>query len=191
VASSLADADWTGVVRVEAAAGWTTEPAAWPLAVPAGGWAEIPVRVVPAADALPGDHLVAVSIEHGGRVVRDLVTVAVPGPLAGEPGGLEVELDTPAVSLRPGGRARIRIVITNRYRSPADATLQLLGPVDTWPFTPEWTVPVRLDGDGRRTVELPILVPADAAGGSWWLLARLAGAGQVAYSDSVRLTVDR
>jgi len=190
VASSLADAEWTGVVRVSAGDGWTVEPAAWPLALPPGGWAEAPVQVVPARDAVAGDHLVGVSIEHAGRLVRDLVTVSVPGPVAAEPGALDVELDTPAVALRPGGRARVRVVVTNRYRSPADATLQLLGPVDTWPFTPEWTVPVRLAGDERRIVELPVAVPPDAEPGSWWVLARLAGAGQVAYSDSVRLTVD-
>jgi hypothetical protein len=50
-------------------------------------------------------------------------------------------------------------------------------------------VPVRLDGDDRRAVELPVVVPAGAAPGEWWLLARLSGAGQVAYSDSVPLTI--
>jgi alpha-mannosidase len=190
VASSLADAEWTGVLRVTAGDGWTAEPAAWPLALPPRGWAEAPVRVVPARDAVAGDHLVAVSIEHAGRVVRDLVTVSVPGPVAAEPGAVDVELDTRAVALRPGGRARIRVAVTNRYRSAADATLQLLGPVDTWPLVPEWTVSVRVAGDERRIVELPVSAPPDAEPGSWWLLARLSGAGQVAYSDSVRLTVD-
>jgi hypothetical protein len=189
-ASSLTDAEWTGVVGVDAGPGWTVEPAEHPLALPPGGWAELPVRVTPAADAAPGDHLVAVSLEHRGQRVRDLLTVRVPGPVPAEPGALEVELVTPAVTVRPGGRARVRVAVTNRYRSPADATLQLLGPVDTWPLTPEWTVPLRLDGDGRHTVELPVVVPAGADPGSWWLLARLSGAGQVAYSDSVRLTVD-
>ena len=191
VASCLADVEWTGVVRTSAGPGWVVEPAAWPLALPPGGWAEAPVRVVPAGDAAAGDHLVAVSIEDGGRVVRDLVTVSVPGPVPAEPGALDVELDTPSVTLRPGGRARVRVAVGNRYRSAADATLQLLGPVDTWPFVPEWTVPVRVAGDERLIVEMAVVVPPDAEPGSWWLLARLAGAGQVAYSDSVRLTVDR
>jgi alpha-mannosidase len=190
VASSLADAEWTGVVRVEAGGGWRAEPAEWPVALPPGAWAEVPVRVVPAPDAVPGDHLVAVSIEHAGQVVRDLAAVTVPGPVAAEPGALGVELDTTAVALRPGGRTKVRVVVTNRYRTAADATLQLLGPVDTWPFVPEWTVPLRLDGDDRRTVELPVQVPVGTPPGSWWLLARLAGAGQVAYSGSIRFTVN-
>jgi uncharacterized membrane protein len=178
-------------VRVEAGDGWRVEPAAWPLALPPGGWAEAPARVVPAAGAAPGDHLVAVSVEHAGQVVRDLVAVTVPGPVPTQPGALDVDLDTPAVTLRPGGRAGVRIAVTNGYRSGVDATLQLLGPVDTWPFVPQWTVPLRLEGDERRIVELPVEVPVGAAPGSWWLLARLAGAGQVAYSGSVRFTVDR
>ncbi|HEX6755701.1 MAG TPA: glycoside hydrolase family 38 C-terminal domain-containing protein [Mycobacteriales bacterium] len=190
-ASSLGEVDWTGVVAVEAGPGWTVEPAAWPVVLPAGGWAETTVTVTPARDAPPGDHPVTVSLSHAGQVVRDLVVVSVPGPVGAQPGGLEVELDTLAVAVRPGRRERVRVLVTNRYRGPVDATLQLLGPVDTWPLVPEWTVPLRLSADERRTVTLGVVAPADAAAGSWWLLARLGGAGQVAYSDSIRLTVDR
>jgi alpha-mannosidase len=188
VASSLAEQEWTGVVTVTAPDGWSVEPAAWPVALPPGGWAEAPVRVLPAADAPPGDHLVAVSIEHAGQTVRELVQVTVPGPVV-NPGGIEVHIDTLAVAVRPGRRSTVRIDLANSYRSPLDATLELLGPVDTWPYIPQWTVPVRLDGDDRRAVELPVVVPAGAAPGEWWLLARLSGAGQVAYSDSVPLTI--
>jgi hypothetical protein len=188
VASSLAEREWTGVVTVTAPDGWSVEPAAWPVALPPGGWAEAPVRVALAADAPPGDHLVAVSIEHAGQTVRDLVQVTVPGPVA-NPGGIEVHIDTLAVAVRPGRRSTIRVEVANSYRSPLDATLELLGPVDTWPYVPQWTVPVRLEGDDRRTVELPVVVPAGAAPGEWWVLARLSGAGQVAYSESVPLTI--
>jgi uncharacterized membrane protein len=144
--------------------------------------------VAPGRDAPPGDHLVAVSIEHGGQVVREVVQVRVPGPAAG-PGGLDVHIDTLAVVLAPGRRGTVRIELANAFRSPLDATLALLGPVDTWPLVPQWTVPVRLDGDDRRSVQLPVVVPPGTAPGEWWLLARLSGAGQVAYSDSIRLTV--
>jgi hypothetical protein len=188
-ASALTDAEWTGVVEVDAGPGWTVRPAREALSLPPGGWAELPVRVMPAPDAAPGDHLVAVSVRHQGQVVRDLVTVSVPGPVPAEPGSLDVEMDTTAVALLPGRRAAVRVTAVNRYRTPVDATLQLLGPVDTWPFTPEWTVHLRMDGDDRRRVDLPVVVPAGTAAGSWWLLARLAGAGQVSYSDSIRLTV--
>lgn len=188
VSSSLAEAEWTGVVAVTADDGWTVTPAVWPVSLPPGGWAEIPVRVVPAADAPPGDHLVAVSVEHAGQVVRDLVQVTVPGPVPG-PGALDVHIDTLALQIRPGRSATVRVEVSSSYRSSVEARLELLGPVDTWPFVPQWTVPVALRGDDRRMVELPVLVPAGTAPGEWWLLARLSGAGQVAYSASIPLAV--
>jgi alpha-mannosidase len=188
VASSLADSEWTGVVTVTADDGWTVRPAAWPVALPPGGWAQAPVRVEPPADATPGDHLVAVQVEHRGQVVRELVQVTVPGPVP-SPGALDVHIDTLAVVLRPGERGTVRVEVANSYRSPVQATLQLLGPVETWPYVPQWTVPVRLEGDDRRAVEVPVAVPAGAAPGEWWLLARLMGAGQVAYSGSIPLNV--
>jgi alpha-mannosidase len=188
VSSALADAEWTGVVAVTADEGWTVTPAAWPVSLPPGGWAETPVRVVPAADAPPGDHLVAVSAEHAGQVVRDLVRVTVPGPVP-SPGALDVHIDTPAVPLRAGRRSTVRIEVSSSYRSPVEARLELLGPVDTWPLIPQWTVPVSLRGDDRRVVELPVEAPLGTPPGEWWLLARLSGAGQVAYSASVPLTI--
>ncbi|HEY6745640.1 MAG TPA: glycosyl hydrolase-related protein [Mycobacteriales bacterium] len=188
VSSSLADAEWTGVVAVTAGDGWTATPAAWPVSLPPGGWAETPVRVEPAADAAPGDHLVAVSAEHAGQTVRDLVTVTVPGPVP-SPGALDVQIDTPAVQLRPGRSATVRVEVSSTFRSPVEARLELLGPVDTWPLVPEWTVPVPLRGDDRRMVELPVVAPAGAAPGEWWLLARLSGAGQVAYSATIPVTL--
>jgi alpha-mannosidase len=165
-------------------------PAAWPVALPPGGWAEAPVRVSPAADAAPGDYLVAVSVEHRGQTVRDLVQVRVAGPVL-NPGGIDVHVDTLALALRPGERDTVKVELASTHRSPLDGTLELLGPVDTWPLLPQWTVPVRLDGDDRRTVELPVVVPAGAEPGDWWVLARLSGAGQVAYSATIPLTVDR
>jgi alpha-mannosidase len=190
VSSALADTGWTGVVSATAGDGWTVLPAAWPVALPPGGWAEATVRVLPPADAAPGDHLLAVSVEHGGQVVRDLARLVVPGPVA-SPGVLEVHIDTLAVVLRPGQRMSVRVEVANSFRTPVDTRLQLLGPVDTWPLVPRWTVPVPLRGDDRRIVELPVQAPAGAAPGEWWLLARLSGAGQVVYSGSVRLTVER
>ncbi len=190
VSSSLADTEWTGAVTVAAPEGWSVQPPAWPVALPPGGWAEAPVLVVPAAAATPGDHLVAVSVEHRGQTVRDLVQVRVPGPVL-NPGGIDVHIDTLVLALRPGERDTVRVELASTFRSALDATLELLGPVDTWPLLPRWTVPVRLDGDDRRTVELPVVVPPGAQPGEWWLLARLSGAGQVAYSATIPLTVDR
>ena len=147
------------------------------------------MRVSPAADAAPGDHLVAVSVEHRGQTVRDLVQVRVAGPVL-NPGGIDVHIDTLALALRPGERDTVRVELASTYRSPLDATLELLGPVDTWPLLPQWTVPVRLDGDDRRTVELPVVVPAGASRGTGGCGPAVRAPARSAYSATIPLPVN-
>jgi len=192
VASDLTDAEWTGLLRVTAGDAWTVRPSSWPVRLGPGEFAELPVRVAVPAGAPAGDHLVSVSVEHAGRVVEDLVTVSVPGPRGGavSRGEVAVLLDTPALAVRPGGRAVLRAVLENRFRSPVHAVAHLVGPVDTWQLTPRRMAGVRLAADARVRLDFPVLVPADARPGSWWLLVKLMYAGRVAYTDSVRLIVD-
>jgi alpha-mannosidase len=192
VASDLTDADWTGLLRVTAGAGWTVTPSEWPVALGPGEFAELAVRAVVPAGAPAGDHLVAVSVEHAGQLVEDVVTVSVPGPPGGSVsrGQISVLLDTPAVTVRPGGRAVLRAVLENRFRSPVHAVAHLVGPVDTWELIPRRVAGVRLDADDTARLDFPVVVPADARPGSWWLLVKVMYAGQVGYTDSVRLTVD-
>jgi hypothetical protein len=192
VASDLTDAEWTGLLRVATGTGWAATPAEWPVALGPGEFAELSVRVTVADDALAGDHLIGVSVEHAGQVVEDLVTITVPGPAgaAVSSGEVSVALDTPAVSVRPGGRATLRAVLENRFRSPVHAVAHLVGPVDTWELTPQPVSGQRLDADGTARLEFPVVAAPDTRPGSWWLLVKLMYAGRVAYTDSVRLTVD-
>ncbi len=192
VASDLTDADWTGLLRVTAGARWSVTPAEWPVRLGPGGHADLTVRVVAPPDAAVGGHLIGVSIEHAGRMIQDVVTVTVPGPGGGaiSPGEVDVRLDTPAVVVRPGERAVLRAVAENRFRSPVHAVAHLVGPVDTWELTPRRAAARWLDPDSTARLDFPIAVPADARPGSWWLLVKLMYAGRVAYTDSVRLTVD-
>jgi hypothetical protein len=62
--------------------------------------------------------------------------------------------------------------------------------VDTWELTPRRAVAVRLDADRTARLDFPIVVPADARPGTWWLLVKTMYAGRVGYTESVRLTVD-
>jgi hypothetical protein len=216
VASDLTDDNWSGLVRVVPPAGWRAEPATWPVALPPGGHAELPVAVHPAADAVAGDHLVEVLIAGPGAAavvadgdfrahqvalsstvdsapaVRDLVTVTVPGAYPGAvgPGEVAVTLEPPALSVRPGERAVLRARLANRYRSPVDVHGWLLGPVETWPLTPRPVVTGRVGPDAAQTLEFPVAVPADARPGSWWLLVKYAYADRIGYTESVRLTVE-
>jgi alpha-mannosidase len=192
VASSYTDANWAGLVRVGMPDGWTAAPAEFPLAVAAGGVEQLTVRVSPARDAPAGDHVVGAAIALGDQAVEDVVTVRVPGayPGAAAPGELDVMIDTPAITLRPGDRTFLRATLVSRYRSPVHAVAHLVGPVDTWDLTPQWVAGVRVDGDSRAWVDFPVAVPADTRPGSWWLLVKLMYAGRVRYTESVRLTVD-
>jgi hypothetical protein len=125
-------------------------------------------------------------------VVEDLVTVTVPGLRGGgvSGGAVDMRVETLALAVRPGRRTVLRAVLVNRYRSPVNAVAHLVGPVDTWPLTPVPVVEKRLDADAVERLEFPVVVPADARPGSWWLLVKLMYAGRVAYTESVRLTVD-
>jgi hypothetical protein len=178
------------------------------VALPPGGHAELPVLVHPAADAVAGDYLVEVSIAEppaaagpaavAGPVaepepaVQDVVTVTVPGAYPGAvgPGDVAVTLEPLALSVRPGERAVLRARLSNRYRSPVDVLGWLLGPVETWPLTPLPVADRRVGPDGVEVLDFPVVVPADARPGSWWLLVKYAWADRVGYTESVRLTVE-
>jgi uncharacterized membrane protein len=192
VVSDRTDDNWSGLVRVEPPEGWTAEPSSWPVALPPGTHADLPVRVTPGRSAVGGDHLIAVSIVDGEQSVRDLATVTVPGAYPGAvgPGEVAMTLDPPAVSVRPGERAVLRARLANRFRSPVDVLAWLVGPVDTWELTPQRAAGIRLDGDGTGTIEFPIAVPPDARPGSWWLLVKIGYGPRIAYSETVRLTVE-
>jgi hypothetical protein len=192
VASDRTDDNWSGLVRVSAPEGWTAEPASWPVALPPGAHADLPVRVTPPANAVAGDHLVAVSIVDGEQTVQDLATVTVPGAYPGAvgPGEVSMTLDPLAVSLRPGERAVLRARLANRFRSPVDVVAWLVGPVDTWELTPQRAAGIRLDADSTGSIEFPVLVPADARPGSWWLLVKIGYGARIGYSEAVRFTVE-
>jgi alpha-mannosidase len=192
VASDRTDDNWSGLVRVCPPDGWAAEPANWPVALPPGAYADLPVRITPPPDAVAGDHLVEVSIVDGGQTVQDLATVTVPGAYPGAvgPGEVSMTLDPLAVSVRPGGRAVLRARLVNRFRSPVDLVAWLIGPVETWELTPQRIAGVRLDADSTGSVEFPVVVPADAQPGSWWLLVKTGYGPRIGYSESVRFTVE-
>ena len=66
---------------------------------------------------------------------------------------------------------------------------QLVGPAETWDLTPVWTVGAWLPADSSGAVDFPVTVPAGTRPGSWWVLVKLAYAGRIGYTESVRLTV--
>ncbi|MEN3356236.1 MAG: hypothetical protein V7637_218, partial [Mycobacteriales bacterium] len=192
VVSDRTDDNWSGLVEVAAPAGWTAEPATWPVALPPGMHADLPVRLTPGRSAVAGDHLIAVSIVDGAQTVRDLATVTVPGAYPGAvgPGEVSMTLDPPAITVRPGQRAVLRARLTNRFRSPVDVLSWLIGPVETWELTPQRAAGIRLDADGTGTLEFPILVPPGTRPGSWWLLVKIGYGPRIGYSEAVRLTVE-
>ncbi len=56
-------------------------------------------------------------------------------------------------------------------------------------MTPVAALPVAVPADATARLDFPVRAPADATPGDWWLLVKLAAAGRIGYTDSIRLLV--
>ena len=84
--------------------------------------------------------------------------LATPAPI-NHPAGqveaeLEVALETQLVAAPPGGSATIGLVMTNWTSDQIRGELQLLSPVETWPYVSPWAMgfalgPVSANGPKR------------------------------------------
>ena len=111
------------------------------------------------------------------------------------PGGqvdaeLEVALDTLDVAVGPGGTATIGIVLTNRTAAQIRGELQLLSPVETWPYVGPWAQGFALGPGERRRAEASVRGP----GHGWlssWALVKVTYFGRLWYSPSIALRLGR
>ncbi|MFJ9713588.1 NEW3 domain-containing protein [Streptomyces sp. NPDC101234] len=187
VSSELTDAPVSGTVAFEVPEGWTAQPASLPYALGPGGFTLAEVTVTPAPDAGPGRHWLAARLSYGGQTYEDVVGLDVPGgPPAGS--GLVCTLGTGRITVRRGERARVPVALRNTTRGPVTGQLWALSPWGTWPGVVPglqgFTVP-----PGEQ-VEAVIEVDGSAVPpGSYWLLAKAAWHGCVAYTEAVVLEV--
>ncbi|WP_426505353.1 glycoside hydrolase family 38 C-terminal domain-containing protein [Dactylosporangium sp. McL0621] len=173
ISSDLVASGASGEVLLAAPEGWTVTPSSLPYDLPAGGHARFPVSVAPPAGVSPGVYRLRASLPSGVYdVARLLVGADAPEPISGV-------LSPPALHLRRGDSAVIRL-----ETSAPDAEVHLIGPWHTWELV---AAPAVLGGGS--TVEFPVTVPAEHPPGTWWLLARIADAGELYYTEPITVTV--
>lgn len=194
VSSELTDAPVSGTVALAAPPGWSVVPAELPYALGPGGFTLAEVTVTPPPEAAPGRHWLAARLDHGGQTYEDVVALDVPGPVPeGEPDGrtgptLVTGLGVERVTVRRGERVRVPVTVRNTTRGPVNGTLWAVSSWGTWagvaPGCQGFTV-----ASGERA-ECVIEVDGGAVPpGSYWLMAKVAWHGNVAYTETVVLEV--
>ncbi|MFI6320667.1 glycoside hydrolase family 38 C-terminal domain-containing protein [Nonomuraea sp. NPDC050556] len=208
VASHLVDAAHEGVVTLSAPDGWTVSPARRAFRLEPSGHLRFPVTVTPAATE-DGLHFVAATLDTG---VEDVLTVAigevpslpVPGPVPedgvaaqgtktgeGRPTGLVVTAVTESLSLRPGDVTTLVVRLANTTGGEVRGEAQLASPWGTWELLPEVIQGFTVAAGESVDVAFPVEVPADAAAGHAWALAKIMWFGRCQYAPVVRLEVTR
>ncbi|MEU0068233.1 NEW3 domain-containing protein [Streptomyces sp. NPDC006332] len=186
VSSELTDAPARGTVAFEVPPGWSAEPAELPYALGPGGFTLAEVTVTPPPDAAPGRHWLAARLSYGGQTYEDVVALDVPGGHTGPT--LVSRLGVERVTVRRGERARVPVTVRNPTRGPVSGQLWALSSWGTWagvqPGCQGFTV------DGGQELECVIEVDGSAVPpGAYWLLAKVAWHGSVAYTEAVTLEV--
>ncbi|HEY8300986.1 MAG TPA: NEW3 domain-containing protein [Jatrophihabitans sp.] len=185
VASDRTDASTDTEVQLIVPTGWTAEPSTVAVSVPPGGFADLSVQVHPAEDAAPGIYWVRSRIPTGGQVIEDVTRVIIGASEAPE---LEVALAGPDV-VDIGADARLVATVTNHARSPVSARVQLISPWHTWDVVDTWDTGVTVEPGGTARVTFACHAGPGTAPGTWWALAKVAGAGVVHFTEPVVLTV--
>ncbi|WP_432838961.1 glycoside hydrolase family 38 C-terminal domain-containing protein [Dactylosporangium sp. CA-092794] len=181
VASDLVAERAAGVLSFVAPDGFWAEPASVPYDLEPGGHAAFPVTVTPDGDPAPGVRWLRAEISHGAYDVTRLLA-GVAGPES-----LTATLGPAALDLRRGDSAALTLTLVTDAAGEVLVDVHLIGPWHTWELlpAPRHTIALR----GSSTVELPVRVPAWHPAGRWWVLARLAHAGQLHYTAAVPVLV--
>ncbi|NUR00463.1 MAG: glycoside hydrolase, partial [Streptomyces sp.] len=186
ISSELTDAPVSGTVTVEAPPGWSTEPPTLPYALAPGGFTLTEVTVTPPPDTPPGRHWLAARLSYEGQTYEDVAAVDVPGKPAAPT--LLIDLGVDRITLRSGERARVPVTLHNTTQGPINGTLWAVSSWGTWPgVTPACQGFTIAPGHQlNRTIDVNA---AAIPPGSYWLLAKTAWHGRVAYTKAVELEI--
>ncbi|MCH5672319.1 NEW3 domain-containing protein [Streptomyces gilvus] len=186
VASELTDAPVHGTVSVGVPPGWSAEPAELPYGLAPGGFTLTEVTVTPPPDAAPGRHWLTARLTYEGQTYEDVASLDVPGAPPGPT--LVTGLGVDRLTVARDERARVPVTLRNPTRGPVDGTVWAVSSWGTWagvtPACQGFTVP---PGERRE-----VFVDVDGAAippGSYWLMAKIACHGRVAYTEAIPLEV--
>jgi alpha-mannosidase len=186
IASELTDAPVSGTVSVDVPPGWSAEPAELPYALAPGGFTLTHVTVTPPPDATPGRHWLTARLRYEGQTYEDVVALDVPGTAPGAT--LVADLGVEGITVRGGERVRVPVTLRNTTRGPVNGTLWAVSSWGTWagvtPGCQGFTVPAGEQLDCFVDVDGDAVPP-----GAYWLLAKLAWHGQVAYTKAIPVEV--
>ncbi|MER5215225.1 NEW3 domain-containing protein [Streptomyces sp. NPDC002838] len=186
VGSELTDAPVSGTVTFEVPPGWSVQPAELPYALGPGGFSLAEVTVTPPPDAEPGRHWLAARLSYGGQTYEDVVALDVPDGHTGPT--LVSRLGAERVAVREGRRARVPVTVRNTTRGPVSGQLWAVSSWGTWPGVGPGCQGFTVAG-GQ---ELQCVIEVDGSAvppGSYWLMAKVAWHGCVAYTEAVALEV--
>lgn len=193
VASDCVDAALSGAVTLACPDGWTATPAEQDVRLAAGEHARTPIAVTVPPDAAPGLYPVRARLDLTGDVPRSwrqpvedvtVVRVGDPGPdrlvYLDDPGGVEVTA---------GRSARLTVTVGTDARADLAVEAHLISPWGTWEWAGPASVGAVVPAGGRVQLSFVIAPPAWVQPGAWWALVRVGGAGALAYSPAVPMTV--
>jgi len=185
VASDRTDHAVDVPVRLIVPPGWEAEPAAFHAHLAPGEHIQQAVRVTPPGVIADGSWWIRAQATASGEVIEDVTRV-----VAGDASGPELSATlTGPAPLAPGEAGVVEIGLTNQARTPVTTHVQLISPWHTWDLLPSWQTRAELTAGAATTLSLPVQVPVTAQPGSWWLLAKLATAGMLHYTEPVPLVV--
>ncbi|MEU8567378.1 NEW3 domain-containing protein [Streptomyces pathocidini] len=194
VASELTDTSVSGEVRLAVPPGWQVSPPALPYALGPGGYLLADVTVTPPADAVPGRYWLTAEVGHRGQRFADATALDVPGEAGdgtadGRHGpSLTAELADGRVTVRRGERTSAAVLLRNTTRGTVDGQVWAVSAWGTWqgvaPSCQGFTVP------GGAAAEVRVEIDASAIPvGEYWLMAKVAWHGSVAYTPAIPLEV--
>jgi alpha-mannosidase len=172
-------------------------PAGLDAAVPGGlrydlqadGYEQFDVLVRPSGDAVPGVyHLCARITDELGQTLEDVATLCV-GQAGEAPAELEVQVDTPAVTVTPGHGGQLRIRLASYSRDEVHGEAQLISPFGTWELAGPPARAFSVPSGGHTVLSYDVQAPAGTRPITAWALVKVMAFGRTYYTESIPLTV--
>ena len=192
--SDAVDVALHGKVRLSCPPGWAVEMDELPFVLPPGEFLESVVDVTPPADAEPGLYPVRAELAvTGGGIpaswrqrVEDVCVISV-----GQHDDrlLKLVADPEPVEVAAGGRATLSVSVGTDARAGLAVEAHLISPWGTWEWLGPNIIGADLPAHGTVDLRFDVAPPHWVEPGEWWALIRVACAGELVYSPSVKVTV--
>jgi len=188
-----------GSIRLDVPEGVTVTPTG-PLSYelePRGhlGWdltVAVPASGSPGS-AAGGSFLTAQIRDAAGQEIEDS-TLVVTSRAESDDGQLDQVADVSFLSrnitVHPGRRAELEVVLRNRTAGPLRGEAQLLSPYGSWRQAGPWTRGFALAAAGEQALTFDVTAPPTARPGErWWAIVKVMAAGRLHYTEPAEITI--